>query len=582
MPGSKMNKIASGSPNPQLFTINQYKHTVIRLLAFVSSILFGSAISTITFAVTANPDSAITAINSAVTIAVLSNDTLDDGSSAAASSDTAVCLDAQLFNSLCSSNEILFTPSSPENGTLSLSGNNVIYTPNEGFTGTDSFIYGVFFQEPDANPQADDSTVLITVSPAKSPTKEEQELKDAIISLCDSASNESLANNCSALNNLSETDEAAALVTLAADQVTAGFTSTLGMTRDQSANITSRITQLRNDSNGINVQGLTLNNHGEKLNGEWLHALYNSMTNEKNNTSLAGGSAGEDTDSKVYSPFGFFINGSITLGDKDSSSSERGYDLDSDNYTFGIDYRYNDQLVVGAAYGYSSSSIEFNSTGDDMDNQINTLFLYGSLYDDNFYLSSTLGYSFGEIDTARRILIPSTLDTRAKGNTDTDQFILQVSGSYDYYQEALSYGPYAKLDIIEGEIDSYTERNGGGFEVVFDDQDISSQLFTIGGQAQYALSYSWGVLLPNARFEIKNEFNDSRDAINGRFALDPTNSNFSITADKIDNFWFVFGGGFSAVFPHGFSAYADLETVQGLEDLSLYTYSYGGRWELTF
>jgi len=582
-----MDKIISGKQNSQINAENQYKQSTIRSLTLMFSILFGGFFSADILAVTANSDSVVTPVNTAITISVLSNDTLDDGSSAAVSSNTAVCLDAQQFSSPCSSNEVLFTPNSPENGTLSLNGNIVTYTPNTDFVGTDSFIYGAFFQEPDSFPEADDATVTITVNAAEEPTKEEQELEDAIGNLCTNTSDESLASNCSALDNLSDTEEAAALVTLAADQVTAGFTSTLSMTRDQNANITSRISQLRNNSSGINLRGLTLNNHGEKLNGEWLHAMYaslsdNGITDEMDSKVITGGSAGNEAASKVYSPIGFFVNGSITLGDKDASSNERGYDLDSDNYTLGLDYRYNDKLVVGAAYGYSASSIEFNSTGDDMDNQINNLFLYGSLYDDNFYLSSTIGYAFGEIDTTRRVLIPGTLDTRAKGNTDTDQFILQFSGSYDYYLGALSYGPYASLDIIEGEIDSYTERNGGGFEVAFDDQDISSQLLTIGGQAQYALSYSWGVLLPNSRFEIKNEFNDSRSAINGRFALDPTNSNFSITADKIDSFWYVFGAGLSAVFTHGLSAYVDMETVQGLDKLSLYTYSYGGRWELSF
>mgnify|MGYP000277136766 FL=1 len=363
------------------------------------------------------------------------------------------------------------------------------------------------------------------------------------------------------------------------------FSTTVNMTRKQSANISSRLTQLRNNSTGLNIRGLTINNYGEQLDGTWLQAAYSSLSNpssiELNESSLSGGSAGTGSESIAYTPFGFFINGSISLGDKKSTSTERGYDIDGDNYTLGMDYRIDDRLVVGAAYGYSSSQVEFNSTGDDMDNQINNLFVYGSLYDDNYFFSTTVGYAFGEIDTSRRIIVGS-LDTKAKGSTDTNQFIMQLNGSYDINQGALSFGPYAKLDIIEGEIEGYQEYNGGGFEVAFDDQDISSQLLTLGGQAQYAMSYSWGVLLPSARFEIKNEFNDSQDAINGRFVFDTTNTSFSINADDIDNLWYVFGTGLSAVFPHGLSAYVDFETTEGLNNLDLYTYSYGGRWEISF
>jgi len=559
----------------------QYKQSTINSWRLVIGMLFACFFSANTFAITANPDSVSTPANTSISILVLNNDILDNGSSAGASSDTAVCLDQQSSqDSPCSAYELPSSPTSPENGTLSLVGKKVIYTPNEGFIGTDRFVYGAFYLEPEGSPQSDDANVTIRVNPPTEPTQEEQELEDAITSLCDNTSDESLSSSCSALENLPGNEKAAALRTLSADQVTAGFTSTVSMTRDQNANIASRITQLRHDSGGINLRGLTIKHHGEKLNGEWLHALYASMSNNGvTDDAITGGGAGNEANTKVYSPFGLFVNGSITLGDKDSTSTERGYELDSDNYTVGADYRISNSLVVGTAYGYSSSRIEFDSTGDDMDNKIHNLYLYGSMFADNFYFSTTIGYAFGEIDTARRIFIPNTV---AKGNTDTEQFILQFSGNYDFTQGALSFGPYAKLDMIEGEIDSYTEVNGGGFEVAFASQDISSQILTVGGQAQYALSYSWGVLLPNTRFEIKNEFNDTREAINGRFALDPTNTNFSINSDEIDSLWFVAGAGLSAVFPHGLSAYVDVETVQGMDNLSLYTYSYGGRWEIAF
>jgi uncharacterized protein YhjY with autotransporter beta-barrel domain len=581
-------------------------------LCFIGIIACTSHAS-LTQAATANPDSASTLINTSVSIAVLNNDVLSSGASAATTSGVSVCLDPQFFSSACVSNELpFFSATSPENGTLSLNGNTVIYTPNENFVGTDSFTYTVFYPGIRNQFEWDGTSVSITVGsedvpppeePIEEPveetpllTPEQQKVSNAIDSLCSgvseynpefpnspSASSEELATTCAALNSLSAADRADAITTLAADQVTAGYSSTLSMSRNQQANINSRISQLRSNTGGISLQGLSINHYGDRLDGEWLQAAYASLADARfQQVQSSGGSAGNESANNTYTPFGFFINGSITLGDKDSSATERGYDLDADNFTLGMDYRLNDQLVVGAAYGYSSSSIEFNSTGDDMDNQLNNLFLYGSLFEDNYFFSTTLGYSFGEIETSRRILIPGSLDTKAEGTTDSSQLILQFNGSYDITQGALTFGPYAKLDVIEGKIKSYSEKNGGGFEVAFEDQDISSQLLTIGGQAQYALSYDWGVLIPTARFEIKNEFNDSQDAINARFVFDSNNSTFAIDADEIDNLWYVFGTGISAVFPHGLSAYVDFETTTGLDRIDLYTYSFGGRWELLF
>ena len=641
----------------------------------MAGMLLNTFYSGAAYSINAAPDFVSSSVNAIVSIPVLQNDTLTNGASAASDPNTFVCLDPRKFSSICSASETFFVATSPANGSLTLSGKTVIYTPNQNFVGTDSFTYTLYHSIAGSQSESASASVTISVQgssqppteeptqppteeptqppteeptqppteeptqppteeptqppteeptqppteeptqppteeptepPAEEPTEppaeepaeepveepvaeltEEQKLANAVTSLCSSASNSEspsteLADSCAALNNLPADEQTAALVTLAADQVTAGYSSTINLSRNQSANIYSRLTQLKHNTSGLSLQGLTIRNYGDMLNGEWLQAAYTTLAEDGMNPSQETGGGAGDVSSNTYTPFGYFINGSITLGEKDSSATERGYDLDSDNYTLGMDYRFSDQLVVGAAYGYSSSSVDFSSTGDDMDNKVNNLFLYGSFYDNNFFFSSTLGYAFGELDTSRRIVIPNTLDTQAKGTTDTSQLILQLNGSYDMNRGALSFGPYAKLDIIDGKIDSYSETNGGGFEVDFDEQDISSQLLTLGGQAQYALSYSWGVLLPRARFELKKEFNDSQDAINARFVFDTTNTQFSITADEIDNLWYIFGTGLTAVFPHGISAYVDFETTTGLNRLDLYTYSFGGRWELLF
>ena len=557
------------------------RHPILILISLFFSLIYSAT----SFAgITANADSATTTESTSITIAVLSNDTATDeeGSSIP---PTSVCL-ANDSSSPCNSNQLPEAArlTNPTNGSISLGGNsNVIYTPDEGFIGTDSFVYAAFLDSSDSGlaSEANTATVTIQVRALPEPSDEEQQLINALNTYCDPG-NEGISSSCSEYNNLAPSEQIAARVTLQGDQVSAQSTTTVSMARDQNENIGSRISQLRTNASGVNVGGLTINTESGKLNGEWLHAIYDSMSNDQIDQAFqTGGSAGSEPNKTSYSPFGYFINGSISIGDKDSSATERGYDLDSDNYTFGLDYRYNDKLVVGAAYGIGSSDIEFNSTGDGMENTVNNLFLYGSWFEDNFYLSTTLGYAFGELDTSRRITVGG-FDQIAKGSTDTSQILLQVNGSYDLSQGALSFGPYIQLDIIEGDIDSYTETNGGGFEIAFDKQDISSQLMTLGAQAQYALSYSWGVLLPNMRMEIKNEFNDSGEAIRGRFALDPSNTAFSISADNIDSFWLLFGGGVSAVFQHGLSAYVDFETNEGLGDLNLYTYSFGGRWELAF
>jgi len=557
-------------------------------------------------AITAISDTATIEINQSVTIAVLDNDKLDDGNPLTSSPFAGLCTADN--DGVCVTWAINDTRTNPTQGTITLSGMSIVYTPNTDFVGTDSFSYVATLINSSAETvESSSTTVTITVNapvveepvveepvveePAveepvaeepvveeatidvPSETEHKKELVDSTISLCDRSATSELEGNCDALKDLPVEDQITALETISAEQVTAEFTSTISMSRDQSANLTSRLTQLRNNSHGMNISGLTITQEGQRVQGDWITAIYDTMS---------GGAAGEETNTSFPSQFGFFMNGSITNGERDETSNEMGYDLDSDNYTLGMDYRFSDSFVAGAAYGYSSSSIVFGATGDDMENQIDNVFIYSSWYKEQFYLDTTIGYSAGEIETNRRIIVPGTLNTIASGRTHTEQLIIQLAGSYDFTYEALTFGPYLRIDIIDGEIDSYSETKGGGFEVSFDKQDLSSKLVTLGGQAQYALGYSWGVLIPHLRFEMKNEFENERDVISGRFVLDPTNSGFSIVADDIDHFWLQAGAGLSAVFPYGLSAYIDYETVTELDNIELHTYSFGGRWELTF
>jgi len=560
-------------------------------LSFLATLVFSLFFSiSVQADISAVDDTATVIQGDSVLIAILNNDVATDPFGEGTFTPTSFCIFEA--NPLGDCAQIEVTLTQPAHGTIEFDeSNDIRYTPDResDFTGEDSFEYAAYqvingevrFIEHDI------ATVTITINPVLNDnpeptndeepnlTKEQQQVFNAVTSLCEELIRKESSTTCDVIDE-------AAIVALAADQVTAQRASTITIAKNQSSNINARLSQLKGQTQGLSIKGLSLNTESGAVKGNWLHAIYQSMS-EPNQTEqmMTGGSAGEELNAPIYSPFGAFINGSITVGEKDANSNERGYDLDSDNITFGMDYRYSDQLVFGAAYGLSNSDIEFNKTGDDLENNTNTLFAYGSWFKDNFYLSSTLGYSFGDLETARRVKFGS-VDTLTKGETDTSQFLFQLNTSYDMTYDAWSYGPYLKLDVIDGEIDSYTEKNGGGFEVAFDDQDISSQLVTLGAQAQYAISYSWGVLLPSTRFEIRNELDDSADAIKARFALDPSDTTFSITADDIDSLWFQAGAGLSAVFQYGLSAYCDVEMTSGLDDLSIYTYSLGGRWEVSF
>ena len=382
------------------------------------------------------------------------------------------------------------------------------------------------------------------------------------------------ASDCNEYNNLSQKDKDTILASINPEEVVAQYTIIKQLLTSQTSNIFKRINELRRGSEGASIAGLTYSSHGQQFSGEWLHAIADSV----------GGSAGADS---APSKWGFFVNGSLTDGERDGTALERGYDNDANTLTLGADYRFSRNMVAGIAYGISESSLDFDGNKDGMDNDTNNVIVYGSWYKEAFNVDLLVGTSQGDIETKRVITYINTTTTgtdtaTAKGDTDTQQTFFSIAGGYDFNNGALTFGPYASVDYITGEIDDYSEIGDSGLEVGFEEQDIDSQVFTMGGRVSYAVSTHWGVIVPYARAEWKKEFDDSRDIISGRFVDQSGSSTFSILADDFDDNWFHAAVGVSATFRHGISAYIDYDSIIAYDDTSLTTLSYGGRWKASF
>jgi len=447
------------------------------------------------------------------------------------------------------------------------------YTPSStAVAGSDSYTldYSAFV------PQSEDSASgTITLYVIASNNTAVKSAGDIFVSEVCASTSEDISDKqaaaCLAYSNLTDEEKINVLDSINPEEVVAQFTVTKQLTTAQVGNVFSRIGQLRSGQTGASVAGLTYSFEGKQFSGEWLHAMADSI----------GGAAGADEAAPV-SKWGFFINGSLTDGKRDSTDLERGYDNDANTVTLGADYRFSRDLIGGVAYGISQSSLEFDGNTDGMDNDMTNIMVYGTWYKDAFNVDVLVGQSTGEIENTRVITVGSTSNT-TEGNTDTEQSFLSIASGYNFSSGPLSYGPYASYDYVTGEIDAYEESATAlGLEVGFDDQDIDSQVLTMGGRVSYALSTDWGVIVPHARAEWKKEFDESRDIISGQFVSTAGQETFSIEADDFDDSWFHAGVGVSATFRHGLSAYIDYDSIIGYDDTELSTLSYGGRWEASF
>lgn len=349
----------------------------------------------------------------------------------------------------------------------------------------------------------------------------------------------------------------------------------------QKNNLFSRLGALRKGATGLDLSGFTLNIDGLALSESTLPSDLNPLE--------TGGAAGDEENSLLANEkIGVFIGGTISLGDKDKTDNEDGFEFTTRGLTAGVDYRLNDQAVIGSAIGYSSTDTDIDSNGGEIDSDSLSLSVYGTYYrTDNYFIEGILSYAWNNFDQNRNISYQlvgqDAVNQTAYADYDGDQLSIALGTGMHINKGALTLTPTGKLEYIDTNIDSYGEKingtgAGSGWGVALDDQNLDSMTLTLGINATYAISQNWGVLLPQASVEWVKEFEDDSRLVSGYFLGDQTQEKFILNMDEVDNSYFNLRLGVSGQFENGATGYAYYQRLIGYSNLSVDTIGLGFRW----
>jgi outer membrane autotransporter protein len=365
-----------------------------------------------------------------------------------------------------------------------------------------------------------------------------------------------------------------ALQKIAGEEVFAQGTTGTSIVNTQIRNISARLSALRAGATGISAQSLAMNFDSGVLP---VGALFGPK---------GGGASGDEDDALLSdSRLGLFINGRINAGDQGATENEDGFDFDTLGVTFGADYRFRNNLVVGAAVGYADSEVEFNFDGGDLKTEALSYSIYGSYYSEKLYVDFLAGSGSSDFDTRRIMVFADArggVDTVALGATSGDQSLLSVSAGYNFARGGWVFVPYFSYDYMNTEVDPYSETEGQGWELAFGKQEIKSRILTGGLRLAYNLRTGFGVFVPHLRAAFQKEFEDEVRTANVRFVNDPFDTVFEFLTEVPDTDFYRVGGGFSIVWPRGVSAFVDYESIQGYRNLTSGTLTAGLRVELRF
>ncbi len=334
----------------------------------------------------------------------------------------------------------------------------------------------------------------------------------------------------------------------------------------QFRNIDARMNELRAGTGGFSMNGLNLRYGDQNLRLASLRYLMND-----------GDSARE---SGLASPWGFFVNGTISVGDRDPTTREIGFDFSSSGITAGVDYRFSNNFVLGAALGYASFGSD-DADGGSMDTRGTTLTGYLSWYPkDNWYVDARISQGWLDVDQKRKVgfsIGPVSQSVLMAGSTTAAQTTLSVASGLHFNREGLVMTPNVSMRYMSTAVDGYDESALGIGAVRYSDFDFDSLVLSAGLQMNKSISLESGVLTPqldaNFRYETQNDGMIIEARLLGR------QSPFLIRTDSPDRGYGTLGGGLVYVTNGGKQFYFTYRQLLGLEGFSQYTVNLGLRME---
>lgn len=398
------------------------------------------------------------------------------------------------------------------------------------------------------------------------------------------ADQQELLRRCDGLlfNNNTPAQQIQALNELVPRGFSAARTQTLLFANTQYASIMDRLIALRGGARGLSLAGLNIVVDDKLVPLAQLQEMAQGL--------LGGGASADEPGGLLSDKLGLWARGNYSFGEKDDSPASSSFDADQWSLVGGIDYRFSDKAVLGGAFSYGQSQIEFNPVdGGALDTASWAVSLYGSLYaTQDFYLDAILNVANASLDAERHISYldgSGLVNADASGDTDGLTWSGGLSGGYDFLFGGLTVSPNLGFLYIDTTIDSFAEQGAGALDLIYDEQSFKSFTGNLGLRLTYAWNQSWGVLLPHLRVDYVREFEDDIEVFGVRFASDPGGAGAApilVETDQPDQSYWRIATGISAQFQYGVSGYIEYQRLEGFDFISFQDVSIGLRMQRSF
>lgn len=266
------------------------------------------------------------------------------------------------------------------------------------------------------------------------------------------------------------------------------------------------------------------------------------------------------------------------FGSRSNAFNQTGFDFDNHNFVFGVDYRVQDNWVAGTGFTYSHNNAVFAGGRGETTSDIYTGMFYTTYnLTDAAHVDATASYGGYDYQTTRNINFGGA-NSIASASPEGGQYAFSLGAGYDFTHQAFTLAPYLRGDYLNLDIDAYRE-SGSLYAVRFGKQHVQSMISTLGVQTSYAISFPWGVLIPQLRGEWHHQFLDGPRQVEVSFVNGNAGNSFNLNSGNPSRDYYTFGAEISSVLPGGVSAFLAFETLQGYTTINSNKLMLGGRLE---
>ncbi len=185
------------------------------------------------------------------------------------------------------------------------------------------------------------------------------------------------------------------------------------------------------------------------------------------------------------------------------SRTFRGFESDSYAGSAGLEYKLTPWLNLGGAFTYleNDTNLTSNLGSNDLDGQVYSI--YTTAFHGNTFLDVLYSYGDFNNDISRNTLLGRT----AYGDTESHSHNVAAElGHTIHLNERFSFGPSAGLNYTTGQVDGYTERNGGLANLIYPDHDFESMIGRLGGYATFKTDTPFGLVTSQVSAGWAHEF----------------------------------------------------------------------------